>query len=61
MIAFFRENLCGPKKGRYSYVKEVTDLSTFATDSASQLYVLWHDGDTLSVDGTQVGVLEETN
>jgi histone H3 len=25
------------------------------------LYILWHDGDSLGVDGAQVGVLEETN
>ena len=36
-------------------------LSTFATDPAGQLDVLWHDGHTLSVDGAQVGVFKETN
>jgi len=25
------------------------------------LYILWHDGDSLGVDGAQVGVLEETD
>ena len=35
-------------------------LSTFSTDAASQLDVLGHDGDTLGVDGAQVGVFEET-
>ena len=38
-----------------------TDLSTFAADTAGELDVLWHDGDTLGVDGAQVGVLEETD
>ena len=37
------------------------DLSTLSTDAAGQLDVLWHDGDTLGVDGAQVGVLEKTN
>ncbi len=36
-------------------------LRALSTDAASQLDVLWHDGDTLGVDGSQVGVLEETN
>ncbi|KAF4523131.1 hypothetical protein B566_EDAN003146, partial [Ephemera danica] len=37
------------------------DLSTLSTDTAGQLDVLRHDGDTLGVDGAQVGVLEETD
>ena len=36
-------------------------LSTLATDTAGQLDVLGHDGDTLGVDGAQVGVLEEAD
>ena len=36
-------------------------LSTLATDSASQLDVLGHDGDTLGMDSAQVGVFEETD
>ena len=36
-------------------------LSTLATDAAGKLDVLGHDGDTLGVDGAQVGVLKETN
>ncbi len=36
-------------------------LSTFTTDAAGQLDVLGHDGDTLGVDGTQVGVFKETD
>ena len=31
------------------------------TDSAGELDVLWHDGDSLGVDGAEVGVLEEAN
>ena len=37
------------------------NLSTFSTDAAGKLNVLGHDGDTLGMDGTQVGVLKETN
>ena len=34
---------------------------SLASDSASELEVLGHDGDSLGVDGAEVGVLEETN
>ena len=37
------------------------NLGTFSTDTASQLNVLGHDGDPLGVDGTQIGILEETH
>ena len=37
------------------------DLGTLPTDTAGKLDVLWHDGDTLGVDGAQVGVLKETD
>ena len=40
---------------------KLLNLSTFTTDSAGQLDILWHDGYSLGVDGAQVGVLEETN
>ncbi len=36
-------------------------LRALATDAAGQLDVLGHDGDTLGVDGAEVGVLEETD
>ena len=36
-------------------------LGTLTTDAAGKLDVLGHDGDTLGVDGAQVGVLKETN
>merc|ERR1711881_215277 len=36
-------------------------LSTLSTDTASQLDVLGHDGDTLGVDGAEVSVLKQTN
>ncbi len=37
----------------------VTCLASFASDSAGELDILGHDGDSLSVDGAQVGVFEE--
>ena len=36
-------------------------LSALTTDAAGELDVLGHDGHTLGVDGSQVGVLEQTN
>ena len=36
-------------------------LSTFTTDTAGKLDVLWHNGDTLGVDGAQVGIFEKTD
>ena len=36
-------------------------LGTLTTDTAGKLDVLGHDGDTLGVDGAQVGVLEQTD
>ena len=36
-------------------------LSPLATDSSGQLDVLGHDGDTLGMDGAQVGVLEQAD
>ena len=37
------------------------NLSTLPTDATGQLDVLGHDGDSLGVDGAQVGVLEQTD
>lgn len=37
------------------------NLSTLATDTSGQLDVLRHDGHTLSMDGAEVGVLEESD
>ena len=37
------------------------NLGTLSTDAAGELDVLGHDGDALGVDGSEVGVLEETN
>ena len=40
---------------------EIFNLGTLSTDATSQLDVLGHDSDTLGMDSTQVGILEETN
>merc|ERR1719321_75439 len=34
---------------------------SLTSDSSGELHVLGHDGNSLSVDGTEVGVLEESN
>ena len=50
----------GLEKGRLvRQVICVCNLSTLSTDTAGELDVLGHDGDTLGVDGAQVGVLEQ--
>jgi len=36
------------------------NLSPFTTDSPSELDILRHDGDSLSMNSTQVGVLKQT-
>ena len=36
-------------------------LGPLASDAPGQLDILWHDGHALSVDGAQVGVLEEAD
>ena len=38
-----------------------TGLRTLSTDAASELDVLGHDGDSLGVDGAQIGVLEQAD
>ena len=46
------------------YDEEPSDginLSALSADAAGQLDVLRHDGDTLGVDGAQVGVFEKTD
>ena len=40
---------------------QAQDLGALSADTAGQLDVLGHDGDTLGVDGAQVGVLEEAD
>ena len=42
-------------------VLQRSGLGAFTTDSAGKLNVFGHDGDSLGVDGAQVGVLKQTN
>lgn len=56
----FLESIGGSEKSLL-FCELKSCLRTFTTDAASQLDVLRHDGDTLGVDGAQVGVLEEAN
>ena len=35
--------------------------ASVSSDSLGELHVFWHDGDSLGVDGTKVGVFEKTN
>jgi len=60
-INFFLR-LCGPKKGLVlgKSILGRINLSTLSADTAGELDVLGHDGDTLGVDGAQVGVFEES-
>ena len=37
------------------------NLGTFPADAARQLNILGHDGNTLGVNSTQVGIFKETN
>jgi hypothetical protein len=46
---------------RHYHCRHDGNLRPLATDTAGQLDVLGHDGDTLGVDGAQVRVLEETD
>jgi len=43
------------------FLRYIVDLSTLSANATSQLNVLRHDGDTLGVDGTQIGVFEQTD
>ena len=51
-------DLVAPKGAVCVVYQGKTLLGSFATDSASQLYVFGHDGDTFGMDCAQVSVLE---
>jgi len=65
MFLFFAKCRVALKRAVFPRKRSLTwltrHLSTLTTDTAGQLDVLWHDRHTLGVDGTQVGVLEETD
>ena len=48
-------------KGAVCLNVDAVHLCSFSADSAGQLNVLGHDGDTLGVDGAQVGVFKQTD
>ena len=50
-----------PLKRPVVWLQKSNFLGTFTTDTAGQLDVLGHDGDTLGVDGAQVGIFKKTN
>ena len=58
---FFRRWFVALKRAVCLRCRETHRLSTFTSDTACQLDVLWHNGDTFGVDGAQVGVLKETD
>ena len=49
------------ERGNTVGLQSRASLGSLSTDAASQLDVLGHDGDTLGVDGAQVGVLEQAD
>ena len=46
---------------KYNTTSHGTELGTLSPDPPGQLNVLGHDGDPLGVDGTEVGVLEQSH
>lgn len=54
---------CNIKKGPTVHCDRMSllQLSSFSTYPASQLNILWHDGNSLGVDGTQICIFKETN
>ena len=53
----------GTEKCRFKEYREKPNknLCSFSTDSSCELDVLGHDGNSLGMDGTQVGIFEKTN
>ena len=48
-------------KGTQLLVQSIKSSGALTADSAGELHVLRHDGDTLGMDGAEVSVLEEAN
>ena len=53
--------LLGWQKGLNCTIQSIKSSGALTADSAGELHVLGHDGDSLGVDGAEVGVLEETD
>ena len=49
------------RKGLIWLEQSIKSSGALTADSAGELHVLGHDGDTLGVDSAQVGVLEEAD
>ena len=49
------------ENGAQQQLPLLRELCAFTTDSACQLNILRHNGHTLGVNGTQVGIFKETN
>ena len=60
MVILFRKGFVALKRAVVKKQK-AEDLSTLSADTAGELDVLWHDCDTLGVDGAQVGIFEKTD
>ena len=43
------------------WIRTLLDLGPLSADAPSELNILRHDGDTLGMDGTKVGVLEKAD
>ena len=54
-------NLFSVERDLIAQEKSISRSGALTTDSAGKLHVLWHDSDSLGVDGAKVGVLEEAN
>ena len=49
------------KSDEFAQKDSINHSGALTTDSAGKLHVLWHDGDSLGVDGAEVSVLEEAD
>ena len=54
-------NLFSVERDLIAQEKSISRSGALTTDSAGELHVLGHDGDSLGVDGAEVGVLEEAD
>ena len=53
--------LGGPEKDRILLLRLLLPSCSLSLYSSRQMYVPWHDGDSFGMDGTQIGVFEQTN
>jgi hypothetical protein len=60
-LVIFSLGNSGLEKGRLVFQMEIGCLGTFTTNTASELDVFWHDGESLGVNGAQLGFFEMTH